>query len=98
MKNMKILILHMFFIDFGENPAAESNQPGAQQATSGPRERETQREPFAVAFGKKLFNSEVTQHKDEKNGNKKCEENQNNTEKKRPEIQAKQIRRRKAQK
>ena len=52
MKNMKILILHMFFNDFGENPAAVSNQPGARQATSGPRERERQREPFAVAFGK----------------------------------------------
>ena len=55
MKNMKILILHKLFIDFGENPAAVSNQPGARQATSGPRERETQREPFAVAFGKKRF-------------------------------------------
>ena len=32
-------------------------------------------------INKKLFNSEVTQHKDEKNGNKKYRENQNNTEK-----------------
>ena len=54
MKTMKILILHRFFNDFGENPAAVSNQPGARQATSGPRETARQREPFAVAFGKNM--------------------------------------------
>ena len=54
MKSMKILILHRVFNDFSENPAAVNYQPGARQATSGPRERETKREPFAVAFGKKI--------------------------------------------
>ena len=43
-KNMKMLILHWFFNDFGENPAAVNYQPGARQATSGPRERATKRE------------------------------------------------------
>ena len=50
MKTMKILLLHMFFNDFGENPAAVNCQPGARQATSGPRERDTKREPFAYGF------------------------------------------------
>ena len=62
MKTMKILILHTFFNDFGENPAAVSNQPGARQATSGPRERETKREPFAVAFGKNHRKTKKTNH------------------------------------
>ena len=53
---------------------------------------------WKVKWNKKLFNSEVTQHKDKKNGNKKYRENQNDTEKKRTEIEAKQIRRRKVQK
>ena len=50
MKSMKILILHKFFHDFSENPAAVNYQPGARQATSGPRERETKQEPFADGF------------------------------------------------
>ena len=54
MKSMKIFVLHRFFNDFGENPAAVSNQPGARQATSGPRERATKREPFVYGFREKF--------------------------------------------
>ncbi len=54
MKNMKMLILQQVFNEFGENHAAGNRQPRHRPGVLGARKRQTQREPFALAFGKNV--------------------------------------------